>query len=100
MSELWDSFLKAPLTDDERSNLEKEPSLAQSPAFDGLPEFGTGGMRAITGLGTRYLNRYNIGRLVLALSRYLKDENENSLVVIAYDSRLTSKSSLTFPITC
>lgn len=91
MSELWDSFLKAPLTDDERSTLEKEPNMAQSPAFDGLPEFGTGGMRAITGLGTRYLNRYNIGRLVLALSRYLKEENENSLVVIAYDSRLTSE---------
>jgi phosphomannomutase len=91
MSELWDSFLQAPLTNTERSTLEKDLSLAQTPAFNGLPEFGTGGMRAITGLGTRYLNRYNIGRLVLAISRYLKEKNESSLVVIAYDSRITSQ---------
>ena len=90
MESLWEEFSGAPLTSDERAYLEENSELKSDAAFQGLPEFGTGGMRAITGIGSRRLNRYNIARLVLAIREFLNHESSNPLIVIAYDSRLTS----------
>lgn len=55
-------------------------------------EFGTGGIRAIMGVGTNRINKYTIGVITLALIRYLKKEYNNKFlsVVIAHDVRKNS----------
>lgn len=90
-SESFSSYLQAPLTESERQELENNrEKYENSHSFAGEPSFGTGGMRATVAQGTNHLNRYNIGRLSLALARVLKAENADPLVVIGYDSRLSS----------
>ncbi|MBV6493175.1 MAG: Phosphoglucomutase [Turneriella sp.] len=87
----FEAFLKAPLSAVERKTLEEQKGeLVASGAFSGEPVFGTGGMRAVTGLGTNRLNLFNIARLNLALAQYYKKKNTNPLCAMAYDSRLTS----------
>jgi phosphoglucomutase len=55
-------------------------------------EFGTGGLRSIVGLGSAYINIYNVKRAAWALGSYYKEKNPNNKnVAISYDSRLTSK---------
>jgi len=84
-------FLTSPLTTGEKSELEKNKlQLIEARAFDGEPAFGTGGMRAITGLGTNRLNLQNIGRLNLAVASYFKKKAASPLLAMGYDSRLTS----------
>lgn len=87
----FEEFLKAPLSKEEREELNKNrEKFLNGGNFDGEPEFGTGGMRATVALGTNHLNRYTIARLTLALSSVLKNYFPKSLVVLAYDSRISS----------
>lgn len=55
--------------------------------------FGTGGVRAIAGIGTNRLNKYTIGKTIQGFSNYLKKKflNKKKSVVIAYDVRKYSK---------
>ncbi len=87
----YQKFLQSPLTAAEKADLEKNKAkLIGERAFDGEPAFGTGGMRAITGLGTNRLNIQNIGRLNLAVAEYFKKTKSSPLLAMGYDSRLTS----------
>ncbi|HNA79148.1 MAG TPA: hypothetical protein PKY99_06840, partial [Turneriella sp.] len=87
----YQKFLQSPLTAAEKDDLEKNKAqLISERAFDGEPAFGTGGMRAITGLGTNRLNVQNIGRLNLAVAEYFKKTKSSPLLAMGYDSRLTS----------
>lgn len=87
----YQNFLKSPLSPAEKADLEKNKAqLIAERAFDGEPAFGTGGMRAITGLGTNRLNIQNIGRLNLAVAGYFKQIKSSPLLAMGYDSRLTS----------
>ncbi|BBM89632.1 phosphoglucomutase [Spirochaetota bacterium] len=63
-------------------------------------QFGTGGMRALMGIGTNRINAYTIARITKGLALYLHNTWDNHLGestsqkkilgVIAYDSRLNS----------
>jgi phosphomannomutase len=69
----FQKFLASPLTPAEKQQLDTEKAaLIATRAFDGEPSFGTGGMRAVTGLGTNRLNLANIARLNMALATYFK----------------------------
>ena len=57
-------------------------------AFGDTLSFGTGGVRALLGLGTRYINRYTVGVLTQGLSAYLRSLGvSNMSVCIGYDGR-------------
>jgi phosphoglucomutase/phosphomannomutase len=87
----YEQFLKSPLSAAERAELEANKArLIAERAFDGEPSFGTGGMRAITGLGTNRLNLQNIARLNLAVAAYFQRGKSSPLLAMGYDSRLTS----------
>lgn len=55
--------------------------------------FGTGGIRAIMGVGTSRLNIYTIRKITLGLAKFLKKKHQNKTisVVIGFDSRHHSK---------
>lgn len=56
--------------------------------------FGTAGLRALTGAGTNRLNRYTVAKAVFGYAQYLRDSGEEEsecTVVISYDSRLQSR---------
>ena len=87
----YQKFLQSPLTTDEKAELENNKAqLITERAFDGEPAFGTGGMRALTGLGTNRLNLQNIARLNLAVAEYFKKAKSSPLLAMGYDSRLSS----------
>lgn len=89
--EYFQKFLHSPLSDAERAQLESDKAkLIAERAFDGEPAFGTGGMRALTGLGTNRLNLQNIARLNLAVAQHYKQTKQSPLLAMGYDSRLTS----------
>ena len=89
--EYFQKFLTSPLSPAEKQELEgQKATLIAAGAFGGEPSFGTGGMRAVTGLGSNRLNLANIARLNIALATYFKKAKANPLCVLAYDSRLTS----------
>ena len=56
-------------------------------------EFGTGGIRGLTGVGTNRINKYTLGRCAQGLSNYLNKNIQKRAIktVIAFDSRLNSK---------
>ena len=63
-------------------------------AFFKIIEFGTGGRRGKTGIGSNRINKVTIGESAQALCEYAKSFDEDSSkkgIVIAYDTRLTSK---------
>ncbi len=87
----FQNFLQSPLSTAEKTQLQTDKvKLIADRAFDGEPSFGTGGMRAVTGLGTNRLNLQNIGRLNLAVAAYFKKGGASPLLAMGYDSRLTS----------
>lgn len=62
-------------------------------AFFKVIEFGTGGRRGTTGIGSNRINRVTIGESAQALCEYAKTFDENASkkgVVIACDTRLSS----------
>ncbi len=75
----------------ELSKLKKNPELLYDSFYKEL-EFGTGGMRGISGLGTNRINKYTIGRNTQGIANYInKIENGVKNVVIAYDCRNDSE---------
>ncbi len=56
-------------------------------------EFGTGGLRGITGVGTNRMNKYTVGMATQGLSNYIlkKATGDDIRVCISYDSRNNSK---------
>lgn len=59
-----------------------------SEAFYQDLEFGTGGIRGITGVGTHRINRYTLGKATQGLVNYLlQTHTKTCRVAIAYDSR-------------
>jgi len=62
-------------------------------AFFKVIEFGTGGRRGVTGIGSNRINRVTIGESAQALCSYARSLDATTPqkgVVIAYDTRLTS----------
>lgn len=100
--EYLQEYLKAPLTQEERNEVEhNRNTLLSDGSFEGYPSFGTGGMREICGHGSNRLNIYNIATLTTAFAKVLLHHHRQPCkVVIAYDSRLTSDafSRLTWAI--
>lgn len=75
----------------ELSKLKKDPELLYDSFYKEL-EFGTGGMRGISGVGTNRINKYTIGRNTQGIANYInKIENGAKNVVIAYDCRNDSE---------
>ena len=80
--------------------LEKHRSEREE-CFDGVLEFGTGGLRGQMGVGTNRVNRYTVMQITEGLARViekLQDEEREKIndvsacgVVIGYDSRNHSK---------
>ena len=61
-------------------------------AFSRNVTFGTGGIRALMGVGPNRLNRLTVARASHGLSRYLlRSCGADSLVVVAYDTRRHSR---------
>ncbi len=65
--------------------------------FEGLADrfyqeltFGTAGMRGVIGGGTNRMNPLTVGMVTRGLARYVCSQQDNPLVVIAYDSRSCS----------
>ncbi len=90
-------WIKEPYDLQTRQEVEKlieQGSEALTDAFYKDLHFGTGGMRAIMGVGTNRVNKYTIGMATQGLANYLKSQfpNENCKVAIAYDSRHNSKN--------
>ncbi|MES0491015.1 MAG: hypothetical protein ABUK01_13540 [Leptospirales bacterium] len=90
--EYYNSFLKAPLTEQERTDLEQnKEDYLKNGSFEGELAFGTGGVREIVSSGSARLNVYNIARLTSALAKAVIDHfGKNQKVILAADSRLTS----------
>ena len=73
------------------SKLKKDPELLYDSFYKEL-EFGTGGMRGISGVGTNRINKYTIGRNTQGIANYInKIKNGVKKVVIAYDCRNDSE---------
>ena len=49
--------------------------------------FGTGGLRGVIGAGTNRMNIYTVGKASQGLAEFVKSQDQNGSVVIAYDSR-------------
>ncbi|KRM83298.1 hypothetical protein [Liquorilactobacillus vini] len=63
--------------------------------FEGYASFGTGGIRAKMDIGTKYFNKYTVGRATVGLGNYLIKANvvyKEKGVVISYDTRANSKN--------
>lgn len=55
-------------------------------------QFGTGGIRAIMGVGSSRMNDYNIARISQGVANFLnKDLKSKKRVVVGYDSRINSR---------
>src|SRR5690606_33953567 len=50
-------------------------------------DFGTGGLRGIMGPGTNRMNRVIIAKATQGLAAYVKSQDPNGSIAIAYDSR-------------
>ena len=71
-------------------------------SFFKVIEFGTGGRRGTTGIGSNRINKVTIGESTQALCEYAAQNNPDAPqkgVVIAYDTRLTSPELSTYAAT-
>lgn len=73
-------------TKKEVEELQKNPSALADAFFSDL-SFGTGGLRALMGVGTSRLNVYTIRKATQGVANYLKKHSSSPSVVIAFDSR-------------
>jgi len=72
--------------------LKTNPQALEDAFFSELA-FGTGGMRALMGVGTNRMNAYTVQRACQGLANYLRKQpakKEQSRVLIGYDSRHNS----------
>jgi len=75
-----------------RASLDREPQLLADAFFTSLT-FGTGGLRGIVGVGTNRMNGYTVRAATQGLAHYIhkQSHSERPSVIIAYDSRLSSR---------
>ncbi len=79
-------------TKEEIRLLKKSNSVALRDAFFTRLSFGTGGIRALMGVGINRLNRYTIAMISQGLANYILEKEPNTpSVVIGFDSRHHSK---------
>ncbi len=79
--------------------IEKGEWQALEDAFFKVIEFGTGGRRGTTGVGSNRINRVTIGESTQALCQYALTFDENAAekgIVIACDTRLSSEELSTY----
>lgn len=83
----------APLSEQERQELEalKGNEEAMKLAFAGELHFGTGGMRAIMGVGCNLLNRHTVRRAAQGMAAWLRTTDLPQRAAIGYDSRHHSR---------
>ena len=87
---LYNNYMNNPLNAEEKEFLfNHKEKLIKNNLFEKELSFGTGGVREIVEHGSNRLNRFNLARLTLALMKTIQNES-NPMVIIAYDSRLTS----------
>lgn len=60
-------------------------------SFFKVVPFGTGGRRGIVGVGSNRINKVTIGESAQGLANYIKKASSEGSVVIAHDTRLTSR---------
>jgi phosphoglucomutase len=88
---IYDAWRKNPdLGDDLKKELRaiKGDKDAIRARFEGGLEFGTGGLRALTGAGTTRLNVHTVGQVTQGLADWLREKNGGgAAVAVAYDSR-------------
>ncbi len=91
--ERYAQWEKAPLSAGERQELEalKGDTEAMKLAFAGELHFGTGGMRAIMGVGSNLLNRHTVRRAAQGMAAWLKTTDLPQRAAIGYDSRHHSR---------
>ncbi|MEO5690762.1 MAG: phospho-sugar mutase [Candidatus Saccharimonadales bacterium] len=85
--------------DELNAMIEKSEWQALEDAFFKVIEFGTGGRRGTTGVGSNRINRVTIGESTQALCQYALTFDENAAskgVVIACDTRLSSEELSTY----
>ena len=78
---------------DLESMIAKEQWQALEDAFFMQIEFGTGGIRGTTGIGSNRISKITIGEATQALAQYVTSQHADAArkgIVIAYDTRLTS----------
>lgn len=79
--------------DDVQAMIDAEQWIELEDAFFKVIEFGTGGRRGTTGVGSNRINKVTIGESAQALCEYAKSFDETAPqkgIVIACDTRLTS----------
>ncbi|MDR2847395.1 MAG: phospho-sugar mutase [Mycoplasmataceae bacterium] len=93
MSNLYHEWLKSDkITEIEKSELRKLSPEQQEAYFktENL-QFGTAGIRAVMGLGTKRLNRFTYGQIFHAFATYIKNSfkfGQSITVIIGHDNRL------------
>lgn len=78
-------------TKDEIKRLLKDEPKTLIDAFSTNLSFGTGGVRAVMGVGTNRLNQYTIAAAMQGLSNFLKQSKANPSILIGYDGRNNSR---------
>lgn len=90
----YERWQQAALPTELRNQLTKCPKSELPARFEEYPEFGTGGIRALMGVGTNRLNSYTIARATVGVARYLQQQNlpeAQRIMVISFDTRFHSK---------
>lgn len=78
-------------TKQELRELLKTDPVKVADAFYTQLTFGTGGLRALMGIGTNRLNGYTIRTAAQGVAAVLKKESPSPSVCVGYDSRLNSR---------
>lgn len=90
---IYGEWLTSPFIDDdskrELSSLTDEREIEDR--FYKDLEFGTGGLRGVIGAGANRMNVYTVGKVTQGLANFINSYSKNRSVVIAYDSRPSSK---------
>lgn len=86
---LWTSVLENDVGDWELAELDDPVALEY--AFSGELRFGTGGIRALMGVGPNRMNRLTIGRAAQGLADWLNRKPGDKSVAVGYDTRIHSR---------
>jgi phosphoglucomutase len=93
----YQEWLCSPFVDEETKEMLRgisdQPAEIEERFYQHLP-FGTGGVRAVLGVGTNRMNLYTIRRVTQGLAKYMKTVDPKAKergIIIAYDSRYRSQ---------
>ncbi len=91
--DVYEKWLKAPLTDELKEEIESLSEIEIKEIFGSKLKFGTGGVREIMGVGPSKLNIFTIRKLAEGLASYINAYvgDHNKSAVIAYDNRRHSQ---------